>query len=88
MHCSAPDDEIRGEPDLDPSQLGVVRRMQVRDGQAAALELTVHRLAHAALAATTEPFDPTYLRIQDEGPVLPDLQTVAEQESRSPGRRR
>ena len=79
-------DEIRGEPGLDARNVGVVRRVQVRDGQRPSLELHVHRLAHAPLAPSPEPLEALDLRVQDEGPVVTNLEPGAREASRWPGR--
>src|SRR5829696_2889159 len=79
-------DEIRCEPDLDARNVGVVRRVQVRDGQRPSLERNVHRLANPPLAPSPQPLEPPDLRVQDEGPVAKNVEAVAqERRVRLPG---
>ena len=67
-------DEIRGEPRLDSRNVGVVRRVQVRDGQRPSLEVGVDRLAHPPLAPSPEPFEALDLGVQDKSPVVTNLE--------------
>src|SRR4029453_14127304 len=70
------DEEVDGEPDPDAGDHGVVRRMDVRHGQSPAVELDLDGLAHAALPAAADPFEPLDLRVQDKRPFLPDLEAA------------